>query len=149
MKIGFTGFSVVTSTPQIFRGQGAVCRWGKPKLVRRRKSNCRLLMWVLCLLWKGWSISPQSRLGSCVSPSYHGWKSYRTLAGLCKVFSWSGSLGQAPAKTNLSKRLSLRFMLMVLPPVCGMRTQLTSLRPSNLREGSSYRWNMPWPLGTM
>lgn len=41
MKIGFVGFSMVSSTLQIFRGQGAVRRQGKAKLVKRRKSKCK------------------------------------------------------------------------------------------------------------
>lgn len=138
-------FPIVSSIPQIFRGQGTVCRQGKAKLVKRNK--CRLVIWVFCLLWKGWSSPPQWNIGwvqvSCWVPQLEELLYPKRAAESRQLMWW------LEASPRWSKFVSVFWwwsMLMALPPVRDKHAQLTSLCPHNQREGS-YWWNTPRALG--
>lgn len=146
---------MVSSTPQIFRDQGAVCRQGKAELVKR--SKCRLIMWVLCLLWEGWNISPQWNIG-WVQVSRWVTTAGRVIAPEPSCRKQSTDL-VAQGKPEVRQICLSVFwwcsMLMILPPVHDKHAQLTSLRPNNQRQGSSHWWNtlraldMVWIKTTM
>lgn len=136
-----------SSTPQIFRGQGTVCRQGKAKLVKR--SKCRLVMWLFCLLWKSWNISPQWNIG-WVQVSRWVTTAGRVVAPELSCRKQSTDL-VARGKPEVRQICLSVFwwwsMLMVLPPVCDKHAQLTLLHPNYQREGSSHWWNTLRALG--